>query len=607
MAPEKFPRGRRQFQVLARLAPGVSLRDANLELETIARTIEQEFGQEFKEYSGWRMVAETWSRINTRLLRPAGLILSGAVGFVMLLVCANIAGLLLGRSMRRSQELSIRAALGASRRRIICQLLTESVLLSLAGGAAGLVLAYLGIRWIGSAVSAVPFPVPGQLGLNTRVLLFTAGLSIAVGLMFGLMPALRISRSHLRDMLKCEGRAATAGTGRVRLQSVLVGVEVALAVILLAGGGLLIRSLANLHAVDTGFEPRNVLTMRLTLPREKYGPEQIGAFYLALTDRIEAIPGVHSASAATQFPPVVFNRDQLQVEGRGVKTEGELPTCYATLVSERYFDTLGIRLVRGRAFTTRDRPESPMVAIVNDVVARRYFPGEDPIGKRIKVGPPNSQTPWAEIVGIAASTQNRGLDVPRQAEVFASVRQAEGWWNQLFLLIKTEDSPWGVLEAIRREVAALDPDQPIYAVQTVEDVFSASLAQRRVASTMLSFFALFALSLAAVGIFSVVSYKVSARTREIGLRIALGATIGQVRRQVVRQAMVPVAAGAAFGLPVAVVMGRLMEDLLFQVKGTDLVTLLSVVCVLSAVATAASYLPALRASGKDPVAALRYE
>jgi len=607
VAPERFPRGRRQFQVLARLASGKTLQDANTELGEIARRIEQIHGEEFTEYDGWRLVAETWNHINTRLLRSAAVIIAGAVGFVMLLVCANVASLFLVRTSGRAQEFAIRNTLGASRARILRQLLTESVIMSLLGGAAGLGLAALGAGWVGSTIIASPISLPGAVTLNTRVMVFTVALSVVVGLAIGLIPALKMIRSDVQTALQGEGRAATPGIGRQRLQSILVGVEVALAVLLLLGGGLLIRSFLRLQSVDPGLRTESVLTMRLTLPEEKYRGPGITSFFETLVARVESIPGVTRACAANQFPPRVFSNRQFQIGGRQPEREGRLPTVYATLITEDYFETLGIPIQRGRGIVERDRLDAPLVAVINDVAARRYFPNEDPIGQRIKIGPPDSDSPWLEIVGIAASTQNRGLHIPKQPEVFAGVRQVEGAWNQLFLLIRTEGNPRSVLGAVRKEVANLDPEQPIYAIRTLDEAFAETTIRQRLASTILSLFALFAMSLAGMGIFSVVSYRVSSRTREIGIRIALGATRAQVRRLVVRQALMPAILGASIGLISGLAMANLMKDLLFEVRGTDPVTSMLVIGILILVSYAATYVPAHRATKMDPMSALRHE
>lgn len=605
--PGRFPRGRRQFQILARLAPGKTLQEANAELSALARAVELEYGAEFKEYENWRLIAHTWSRINTHRLRPAALILTGAVGFVLLLVCANMASFFLARSISRRQEIAVRTALGAGRRQIFAQLLTESTVLGLLGGSAGLGMAALGVEGVNRLLAVTPLRIVAEAAVNPRVVGFTFLLSIAAGVLFGLAPALQCSRTDIQSILKNEGAASTAGTAKQRLQSALVAAEVGLAFILLVGGGLLVHSFVRLQSVEPGFDKTNLLTMRLTLPRQKYRGEQITGFFHALIERVEAIPGVARAAAVSQFPPNAFFRRQFWIEGTEVASASQLPTAFLTLATEGTLEAMKLPLRQGRFLEETDRPGTPLAAVVNEAAARRYFPDQDPIGKRFKTGPPDSDNPFFEIVGVVGSTKNRGLDSPAQPEIFGSVRQLEGVWNQLFLMIRTEVEPRTVLAAVRQEVAALDPDQPVYAIRTVEEAFDASTSRIRIATTTLTLFALFASVLAAVGIFSVVSYRVAARTREIGLRIALGAGHREILRHVIFSSLAPVVVGAVLGLAASLALGRGMRSLLFEVSGNDPLTLGAAASVLLVIALGASFLPARRASRLDPVEALRYE
>jgi putative ABC transport system permease protein len=602
---EVFPRARRQFQVLARLAPGTTLEAANTELGVLSRRIEQEHGAEHPEYAGFRMAAMTWTAINVRQLRPAALILMGAVGFVLLLVCANVANLLLARGATRGRELAVRAALGAGGGRLLRQLLTESVLLALMGGVLGVALGYLGLRGVRGMIATTGLPVPGEMALNGRVLLFSVIVVLGAGLAFGLMPALRALRFDLQRMLQDEGRS-TAGGSRLRLQRFLVGVEVALALVLLVGGGLLVRSFIRLQAVDPGFRAQDVLTMRLTLPRERYSEESIGPFFRELVRRVEEIPAVEAAATASQFPPAVFMQSQFWIEGAELGAEGTLPNAHTTLASPGFFEALGVPLLRGRVFDDTDVPTTPRVAVVNEAAARRFFPGADPIGKRIKLGGPDSGSPWYEIVGVVGSTRNRGLDQATEPELFASSSQGTGANNQLFLLVRTRSEPRSVLPAVRAAVRSLDPQQPVYAIRTVEESFAASAVNRRISTVILTIFGVFALVLSAVGIYSVVAYSVSQRTREIGVRIALGAGGAAVRRMIVRQALLPVAVGGALGLAGAIALGRALNSLLFEVTGSDPATLTAVSLLFLGVAVLASYIPARRASRLDPLTALRH-
>ncbi len=604
--PERFERGRRQMQILARLAPGASLEDANLELETISRRIELEYLGEFEEYEGWKLVAQTWTGINTSAMRPAGLMLMGAVVFVMLLVCANLSSFFLARSIHRRREYAVRRALGAGRARLTVQMVTESGLTALAGGALGLLMAVGGVQALSNLVASIPF-VSTSISISSRTLAFTLLISVATGLLLGLLPALRLSRSDLQDVLKSEGGQSTQSAGKQRLQGALVAVEVTLAVILLVGAGLVVHSFVRLQGVDTGFRTDNLLTMRLTLPWEKYRGERITAFFQTLIERVEGLPGVHQAAAASQIPPNVFSRRQFQKEGQAIDSEGRLPTAYGTLATAGYFETFGVTLLQGRTFDERDRTGTPFMAVINQELARRHFGGENPVGQRIVMGRPGSDAPTAEVIGVVASAHNRGPSVPPQPEMFLSVRQANGWSNQLYLIVHTDGNPRGLLPAVKREVLALDADQPVYAVQTMQEALAGSTTQWRIASSLLSLFALFALILAAVGIFSVVAYRVASRTQEIGLRIALGAGSFQVSRMVTLQALLPVGIGAALGLAASLAMGRIMGRLLFEVNAIDPVTIGGTVLLLAAITLLAGTFPAYRASRLDPVQALRYE
>jgi putative ABC transport system permease protein len=607
VAPERFPRNRRQFQVLARLAPGATLEEANVELEAIARNIEAEYGAELEEYEGWSLVGRTWKDINVRQLRLAALILLGAVGFVLLLVCANVANLLLARSASRQRELAVRGALGAGRLRIVRQLLTESVVLALLGAALGVAVGYVGVRAVTNVLASLALPLPGVVEVNGRVLLVTAVVAVGAGLAFGIIPALQAARSDVQGTLREEAHTATGGLSRLRWQRAMVGVEVALALVLLVGGGLLINSFLRLQAVDPGFDTENVLTMRLTLARERYRREEVEPFFEELRRRVEAIPGVTAAATASQFPPNVFSSREIWFAGRESGREGTLPGAYFSIVSPSYFDAMGIRLMRGRALDEADRAGTPFVAVINETVARRYFSGADPIGTRFKVGGPDSDAPIMEIVGVTGDTRNRGLDSDPAPEIYVSSLQADGLWNQLFLLVRTAVPARSLLPVVREQVRAIDPEQPVYAIRTVEEAFANSELTRRVSTNALTLFGLFAAILAAVGIYGVVAFAVALRTREIGLRMALGAESGQVRRLMIRQALIPVVAGAAVGLAAAIALGRVMSGLLFQVNGSDPLTLVIVTLVLVAIALFASYVPALRASRLDPVNALRNE
>ena len=606
IGPEVYQRDRRQFQVMARLAPGATLEEANVELEGISRRVEAAFGGEFPEYEGWRLVARTWTDINVQTLRPAALVLMGAVGLVLLLVCANLANLLLARALKRRREFAVRAALGAGRGRILEQLLTESTVLALLGGSVGTLLSLLGLEALLSVFRVMGVPLPAEPSLNGRVFLFTAGVSLLAGLLFGLAPALHTVRANLQGSLQAEGRSASGGRRRQRLQQVLVGVETAVALALLIASGLLLNSFLRLQRVDPGFEGENLLTMRLTLPWEEYDTPEIMTFFQDFRERVEALPGVSSAIVANQFPPQVFMDRQFSVEGRSYEDEASLPTAYVTLVSPGYFETMGIPLLAGRTLEPRDRMGSVEVAVLNQSAAERFFPEGGAVGRRFHLGGPQEDPAWIQVVGVVGDTRNRGLDTRPQPEIFGSTYQIPAG-NQFFILIRGEDDPVPLLPAIRRTLAAMDPDQPVYAIRTMDELLAASIGSKRVAALALGFFAAFALLLASVGIYSVVAFGVAERTREIGLRMALGAEERSVRSLVIRQAMIPVGMGALFGLALAFGTRGFLESLLYQVSDHDPATFGGVTLALLAVGFLASYLPARRASRMDPVQALAKE
>ncbi len=605
--PDEYPRNRRQFQILARIRDGMTLEEVNTDLEGIARRTEQAYAAEFEEYEGWSIRALRWNEVASRTFRVGGFVILGAVSFVLLLVCANTANLLLARARRRRREMAVRTALGAGRHALIAQLLTESLVLAGLGGAVGVGLAFLGTAGLRGLMATLALPIAGAIEINGPVLAFTAAVAAGAGLLFGLVPAFQASRAGVAGVLQAEGKGVTPGASRQRIQRVLVGLEVALAFVLLAGGGLLVNSFLRLTRVDPGFAHERLLSMRLTLPWEEYQGDAVPAFFRELTERLGAVPGVRSAAAGTQFPPISFQQSQLWFEGGAPSEDATLPRALTTVVTRGYFETLGIPVLAGRTFDATDGDGTPFVAVINETAARRWYPDGGAIGRRLKLGAPDSEEPWFEIVGVVGSTQNRGLERAAEPEIFGLHDQLGGGQNQLFLLVRAEAEPRSLLPAIRSAVAEMDPDQPIYAIQTVEEAFASSVATRRATTLFLTVFGVFALILAAVGVYAVVSYTVGERTQEIGLRVALGADAGRLRRLVVVQALVPVLVGAAVGTALAVPLGAGLQSILFQISGRDPLTLGSVAALLVGVAAVASFVPAWRASRVDPVEALRSE
>jgi putative ABC transport system permease protein len=603
VSPEVLPRNRRQFNVLARVSEGYSLQDVNSELAAVAGRLEQTYLGEYPEYEGWRISAEEFTAVWSGLLGPAGFVLLGAVGFVLLLACANIANLLLARWAVRHREIAVRAALGAGRLRLAQQLLTESMVLALLGGALGLVLAVAGR---GAAVALVPadlIPGSAEFELNYRVLLFTVVLSVASGFVFGLLPALQGSKTDLQQILSSEGGRTTAAGTALRVRQAFIIAQAAIAIVLLTGAGLLLKSFGNLRGIDPGFDPANVLTLRITLPRERYQGEDVAVFFERLVDQVVALPGVSSAAVTSQFPPSQPFDGQFRVEGQDQGAEETLPVTLITIVSPRYFDVLGLRLVQGRTLTKDDNAAAPLTVIINQTFARRYFPNEDPVGKRIA----GSAGGWRTVVGVVSDARNRGVESDVMPELFVPVRQNDGVMNQLHLLTRTRGGALAMLPTVRATVQGLDPDLPVYAVHTLEGRLASAVAPQRIATAVLTVLGAVALGLASMGIYGVISYWVADRTRELGVRLALGAAGREIVAIVMSQVIKLVTVGVVLGLVTAVALSRTLRSLLFNVGGIDMVAFAVAVGVLAVVALIAGYVPAVRAARLDPVTALRHE
>jgi putative ABC transport system permease protein len=518
-----------------------------------------------------------------------------------------VANLLLARAAGRQKEIATRTSLGASRWRIVRQLLTESLLLSLLGGAVGLALAKWGTDLL-LTLAPPDLPRLNNVSLDGRALAFTATITLLTGVIFGLVPALQSSKPNLNETMKDAGRGSTEGGRRQRIRSILVVLEVATALVLLVGAGLMIKSFWQLQKVDPGFNPDNALTMQVSLPKTKYPEEsQQVAFFQQLIERVATLPGVQSAGASHVVP--LSGNDYVlafEIDGQPPVQPGVTQSTNYYSVSADYFKAMGIPLRRGRVFSERDRKDSPRVAVINETMAKKIFPNEDPLGKRITFDNRQKGNPeWFEIVGIVGDVKQYGLDQVTTMQTYEPYIQQT--FPYMTLVVRTTGDPTNLNAAIRSEVLKLDKEQPTTNFKTLNEFFSISIAQQRFSVVLLGVFAVVALVLSAVGIYGVLSYAVTQRTHEIGIRVALGAGRRDVLRLVVGQGMLLTVIGIAGGLGAAFALTRLMASLLFGVTATDAVTFASVASLLLAVALLACYIPARRATKVDPLVALRYE
>jgi putative ABC transport system permease protein len=598
-------RGNHGYEVLARLKPGVSLAEARQDMAALSRSIIAQNREYPYERFGFALLLhplleETVSDVKTSLW-----VLMGAVGFVLLLVCANVAGLLLVRSTARQKEIAIRVALGAGTMRIIRQLLCESVMLSLFGGLLGLLLTPLLLQLI-VLLSATALPRVLSTQIDLGALLFTFVVAVGTGILFGLAPALEASRGVHHEALKEGGRSSSEGRTSQRLRRLFVVAEAALAVLLLAGSGLLLRSFVKLLAVDPGFRPEGVLTMQVSLPAEKYAkPEQRRAFFQELVGRVERLPGVQAAGAISVLPLIgQGNSGTVTVDSRSVTPENASPEADYRAVTPGYFQAMGTSLVVGRYFEERDADTAPPVAIIDETMASTFWPNEDPIGKRIKFGGMASKLPWMTIIGVVRHVRYRTLEARSRVQLYYPEAQNPG--GSMGLAIRA-GSPMSLAPAVERLVLGIDPQQPVDHVLSMEEVMADSLARRRLTLTLLGIFAGGAMLLAALGIYGVTAYMVTERQQEIGLRMALGASRGAVLGLVIRQGMSLLAAGLAAGLVLSFALMWVLSSLLFAVRPYDPVSLATAAAALALVALVACSIPAWRATRVDPLVALRYE
>lgn len=604
---EENNRGSHFLNVIARLKPGVTQAQAQADLDTVAARLSREHTSTYR--SGFGALVRPLHEELVGNLRRAMLVLLGAVGLVLLIACANVAHLRLASATSRYREFAIRAALGANRARVVRQFLTESILLSLIGGAVGLALAVWVVR---ALVVLLPKDTPRveEIKLDYGVVLFTLGTSLLTGIIFGLAPAFQAARTNLNDVLKEAGRGGSDTSKRLRLRNVLVVSEFALSLVLLIGAGLMIKSLLRLQEVKPGFDSNNLLTMRIALPSTKYEKfDQSHAFFEQLFDRLEARPDVKSVGAINLLPFGGGGGDRsFSIEDQPTPAGQSRPDEQVRFVTPNYFGTMGIPLLTGRDFTRHDLPDTQPVAIVNNAFAHKFFPNGSVIGKRISFRSNNPK--WYAIVGVAGNVKHRGLDIADSPEIYIPAFQplfADGNVPSLYLAVRTVNDPAAVANTMRSEVAAIDRDQPVASLMTMDQRISDSVAPRRFNMFLLGLFAALALVLAAIGIYGIMAFSVVQRTHEIGVRMALGANTGDVLKLILRNGFKLALIGIVLGLLVAFAATRVLSTLLFGVSATDPTIFLIDALLLAFAALLACYIPARRATKVDPLVALRYE
>jgi len=593
-------------RALARLKPDVTLEQAQAEMDTIAQRIAQSLPAAAPGKSVSLVSLHEHIVGGTRTLL---FVFLGAVGFVLLIACANVTNLLLARSAARQKEIQIRVALGAGRPRIVLHLLTESVVLALAGGVAGLLLAVWGLGLLIALMPPNLVPRVGEIGLDIRVLGFNFALSLLTGVVFGLVPAWQTSRVDAQEALKEGGRSQSSGVRHRFLRQALVAAEIAVSIILLIGAGLMLKSFVRLREVKLGFNPERTLTLNLSLPSASYpSPERIKAFYREALSRVSALPGVRATGFASAVP---LAGGAMRLYGDfAVEGQPALEHLWASKVaaSPDYFHALGIPLLKGRSFTETDDDRAPGVAIVSEQMAHRLWPSDDPLGKRLQVSG-ISQQPWLEVVGVVGKVRQDDLRVDPPAGIYLPYQQVSQTFflEAMTLVVRTVEEPHALVAAVRKAIQTVDPTLPVFDIHTMEEWVSFKVAHPRFNTWLLGSFSAIALALALVGIYGVVSYGVTQRTQEIGIRLALGARGEDVLKMVVGQGMRAVLVGVLCGSVVAVALTRFLTAQLYSVTPTDPITFASVVLVFIGVAFAACLIPALRAARVDPMEALRYE
>jgi putative ABC transport system permease protein len=591
----------RYFQVFGRLKDGQTLASARAEMNTIASRLEAEHPESNK---GWTVQLTPLRERLTGETRPALLVLLGAVGFLLLIACANVANLLLARAATRRREMAIRLALGARRAQLLQQLLIESILLALAGGAAGLLLAAWGVDLLVGLLpqSKEVYQFPNAVGIDATVLVFTLLVSVLTGILFGLVPGWQASRPDVNEWLK-EGSHSNEGSRRQRARGALVIVEIAITLVLLVGAGLLIQSFVRLRRVELGYDPHGLMTMWISAPFSRYRDDESRArLYREVLEQVRHVPGVDEVTL-TSGMPFGFLSFPFNIEGEPLPS-GDVAAHYSA-ISSGYFKVLKAPVEAGRDFSERDDAKSPSVAIINEALARRYFAGADPLGKKISISY-MGQRGVREIVGVVGNIKQDELGVPTEPEIYVPYQQ-QPWLGQALVIRTQNPDPLSLKRDVQRAIWTVDKDQPVSRAETVDQILSELVAEPRLYTLLLGIFAALALALSAVGIYGVMSYTVTQRTHEIGVRMALGAQASDILRMIVRQAMLHALVGVAIGVSASLALTRLISSLLYGVSATDPLTFAAVSLGLVAVAFMASFIPARRATRVDPMIALRYE
>jgi putative ABC transport system permease protein len=599
-------RGSHGLLVIARIKPELTLEQARSDMARVSERIVEGAPEYPYAKFGYRVLINPLLEEAVGDIRPALLMLMGSVGLVLLIACTNVANLMLVRASAREREIGIRTALGAGRGRLMRQMLTESVVLSLLGAIVGVALARVGVSVL-ATMAAQSFPRLADTRIDLLALMFTVVVALATGILFGLFPALQNARGATQDVLKEGSQASTTGRGRLRLRRALVAAEVALSLLLLVGAGLLIKSFMRLQAVDAGFDPAGVLTMRIVVPTVRYSqPDQVRNFYQEVLRRVAGLPGVTKVGASNGIPlSGAGGSGTTTIDNPAFPDDRGTPEADQRIVTLGYFEAMGMTLLSGRVFDERDSSTGQPVAIIDETMARTFWPNEDAIGKRLKRGGRQSTQPWLTIVGVVRHVRYRTLEEPSRVQLYMPHAQVPT--TGMSLAIKTEVDPRTLSNSIQREVIAVDREQPVWAIRTMDELMATSVMRRQLIMTLLTLFAGIALTLAAVGIYGVISYWVTQRSHEIGIRVAIGASRLDVLKMVLGQSMSVVLIGVAIGLAGAAVLSRVMGTLLYNVSTTDAATFAGYSGALILVGLLASYLPARRATKIDPVTMLRQQ